>query len=635
MKTNSLISLALTAILTGFVSHEIADLSQPATPPKLAKVNHYNQLKTETKPAVVNPSFSSDTETFQAVKLAEAAGILTGSYTNDPVKTDIYANTQINPVNQRRGGKTSSLSPLLTQVTDLGVAEPSQPINISIGLQLRNQAGLDAFLADVSNPESPNYQQYLTQEQFNAAYAPTTDQQQKVMDWLTDNGFSITQTFENHLVIYAVGTNANAAQAFSVNIHNVSLANEVKYAAFEEPAFPGEIANLVTGVGGLDNLTEMKPKAVFTAETSPSPHAALGSNCCHFSPNDIKAFYDDNSALYSTSKAVVNGNGQTVVIAGAYAWNTNDVNGFNKYWGLAQFSSANSLQVCTGAANSPGCQFNYPNSMEISLDAEYLHASAPNTTIKNYMAASAQLTSFTAMYNRIVLDNPGHVVTTSWGTCESQTPLSIQIQNDSIIANGNAIGQSWFAASGDYGSDACGNHTKSVDHPANSPHVIGVGGTSPTCSSGMKGNNPVCSGYGSETAWSGSGGGISTIFGRPSYQTGCGIVPSNYRQVPDVSLAADPNQYGYYVAFDGYWYLVGGTSAAAPQWAGYFAQLNQYKPGNGKGLGLPAGRMYALCETNAFHDITTGSNGAYKSGLHYDNVTGIGSINVLDFFTDY
>ena len=55
MKTNSLISLALTAILTGFVSHEIADLSQPATPPKLAKVNHYNQLKTETKPAVVNP----------------------------------------------------------------------------------------------------------------------------------------------------------------------------------------------------------------------------------------------------------------------------------------------------------------------------------------------------------------------------------------------------------------------------------------------------------------------------------------------------------------------------------------------------------------------------------------------------
>jgi kumamolisin len=111
------------------------------------------------------------------------------------------------------------------------------------------------------------------------------------------------------------------------------------------------------------------------------------------------------------------------------------------------------------------------------------------------------------------------------------------MSNDNIFANANAIGQSWFAASGDDGSRDCSG-LLTVDHPANSPHVMGVGGTTPACSGGMMASSPACAGYGSETGWSGSGGGISTLFVRPSFQTGCGV-PGSTRLVPDVSLEAD------------------------------------------------------------------------------------------------
>jgi len=173
-------------------------------------------------------------------------------------------------------------------------------------------------------------------------------------------------------------------------------------------------------------------------------------------------------------------------------------------------------QVCTGATGSQGCKFNVQNSLEVALDVEYAHGIAPGAKVLNYMAASTSFSSFAKMYNRIVTNNPGHVVTTSWGACEAGLSPSTQATNDSIFANGNAIGQSWFAASGDNGSQDCSGVT-TVDHPANSPHVIGVGGTKPTCGSGLTSGSSACGGYGSETAWSGSGGGISQLFPRPDF----------------------------------------------------------------------------------------------------------------------
>ena len=510
--------------------------------------------------------------------------------------------------------KPGSLSPLLAEATDVGRAPATEQHKVVIGLGLRNRQDLEAFLIDVQDPSSPNYRRFLSQEAFNALYSPTVADEEALISYLLAKGFRIVERYPNRLLVGGVGTVAAIERAFSVEIHTVMRAGQRHYAALNEPSLPGELAPVVVGAIGLDDLNEMHPHVQVSGE----PHAALGSNCCHLSPNDVAAFYDNTAGD--------GGTGQTIVIAGAFAWRDSDNASFSSQWGLPPLP-AGSGQICTGSVGASGCQFSTADSIEAALDAEYAHGTAPGARILNYMAASSSFSDFTPMYNRIVTDDPGNVVTTSWGACEAGLPLSLQQIDDDIFANGNAVGQSWFAASGDSGSRDC-KRILTVDHPSNSPHVTGVGGTTPTCSGGMTPSSPGCAGYGSESGWSGSGGGISQVFARPAFQTGCGVPPGSQRLVPDVALEADPSP-GNYVLEGGVWYLVGGTSDAAPQWSGFFADLG-HRVG-GTGLGNPGAVLYGLCGTAAFHDITSGSNGAYSAGPGYDLVTGLGTIEAKNF----
>jgi kumamolisin len=349
-----------------------------------------------------------------------------------------------------------------------------------------------------------------------------------------------------------------------------------------------------------------------------------GGSSYSFGPADLSVFYD-NTRAYT-------GAGQAIVIAGAYAWNNADLRTFNAQWALPALPSG-SGQVCTGSSSpSAGCVYDVTKSLETALAAEYAHATAPGAKVLNYMAASTSFADFAALYNRIVTGRPGQVVTTSWGACEATMPVAAQQTNDNIFANANAIGQSWFAASGDGGSRFC-RVMPSVAFPANSPHLIGVGGTTATCSAGLNASNPACVGYGSERAWSGSTGGVSQVFVRPAFQAGCAVPAGTQRLVPDVALASDPTP-GIYLAIGGAWYAVGGTSGAAPQWAGFFAQLNQQK-GRTKGIGNPGARLYALCGTPAFHDVISGSNGDYSAARGYDLVTGLGSIEAKNLLAAF
>jgi kumamolisin len=507
--------------------------------------------------------------------------------------------------------RVESTSPRLREATILQREGRAIQHDIVVGLTLRNRDELENFLADVQNPNSPNYGRFLTPDEFNARYAPTADAEQRVVDYLNTNGLTVTDRFPNRLLVGATGSVAALERAFGVDLYDVSFRGEAHFAAINEPTWPGDIADSVVGVVGLDDLTAMHAH-VRNPQAAVAPSAALGSHCCGLSPNDLAVFYD-NATAYT-------GDGQTLVVAGAYAWSDSDVAAFDSQWGLAGLPG-DSRQVCTGSSGSNGCKFNRQNSIEVSLDVEYAHGTAPDAVILNYMAASTSLSAFTTMYERIVTDNPGHVVTTSWGSCEAGTSTAAQQTNDNIFASASVIGQSWFAASGDGGSYDCGNEL-TVDHPANSGNVLGVGGTTPECSSGMTTSSPGCGGYGSEKGWSGSGGGISQVFGRPEFQAGCGVPSGTQRLVPDVALEADTSP-GNYVVSGGFWYLVGGTSDAAPQWAGLFAELNQKRGGDG--LGNPGALLYGACGTAAFHDVKTGSNGAYNAGSGYDMVTGLGS----------
>src|SRR5207249_2391950 len=398
----------------------------------------------------------------------------------------------------------SSLSPLHGTITDVGRADPNRRHSAVVGLVPRNPEALEAFLADVQDPSSPRYRQFLTQDEFNALYAPTEAAEQAVVAHLEASGLRVTQRFSNRLLVGATGNVGATERAFGVEIHDLLLGGTRHYSALDEPWLPADIAPLVSAVLGLDDLATMRARPRARAV----PLAVIGTNCCHLGPPDVATFYGNRPEL--------DGREETVVIAGVYAWRESDTTTFNARWGLPPLP-AGSGQVCTGQSTASGCQFSTASSLEIALDVEYVHGTAPGARILNYMAASTSLADFPPMYNRIVLDNPGHIVSTSWGGCEINTSSAAQHMADNIFANRNAIGQSWLPAAGDDGSRDC-RRRLNVDHPANSPHVMGVGGTTPTCSGGLTPSNPARLGYGSERGWSGSGGRLSSGFARPALQ---------------------------------------------------------------------------------------------------------------------
>jgi subtilase family serine protease len=277
-------------------------------------------------------------------------------------------------------------------------------------------------------------------------------------------------------------------------------------------------------------------------------------------------------------------------------------------------------------------------------DTELVHAVAPDATIRELLVdpadvrTPAKLAATFATYVRIAARN-GQVISQSGigqhfnvGE-ESWTSAEVAAMN-SALEYAAARHVTVIAASGDNGALGNGSTTpvEEVNLPASDPLVLAAGGTSLTA-------NPVTGAYISETAWNGSGGGFSHLFARPAYQAGVPGIAAT-RGVPDVAADASSAGHSMALAFSkpgGGYELIGpgGTSAAAPFWAGLIALADQ-QAGHPLGFVNPAiyriarGPMYH----KAFHDITTGSNTVvlngvtitgYQAGPGWDPVTGWGT----------
>lgn len=316
------------------------------------------------------------------------------------------------------------------------------------------------------------------------------------------------------------------------------------------------------------------------------------------SPSVIKSIYNLNSA----------GSGSgTIAIVDAYNSPRiqSDLNTFSAEYGLPQCNLANPCfaehEMSSRVSNNSGWE------LEASLDVEWAHAIAPGAKI---LLVEAQSSSGTDLVNAInyARSQAGVVaVSMSWGGSEFSTEASY----DSDFTSTSGV--TFFAAAGDSGTG--------VEWPAVSPNVIGVGGTTLHLSRTDT--------LQSETAWSGSGGGVSVFETEPSYQTAYGItIGGGKRTVPDVSYDADPNSgvavYDSY-SYDGQsgWFQVGGTSEGAPQWAAIDAL----------GKSVVSTKLYSDAKLTSassfFRDITSGTNGACGSVCTavsgYDTVTGLGS----------
>jgi subtilase family serine protease len=307
---------------------------------------------------------------------------------------------------------------------------------------------------------------------------------------------------------------------------------------------------------------------------------------------------------YGINKVAANGTGQTIAIVDAYGSSTlqSDMNSFCSQFGLSPTTVAVYYPQGIPSGNSGWAQ-------ETALDVEWAHAIAPGATIALVVAIDSSFANMLGAVDYAVNTVKAQVVSMSWGGSEfpGQT-------GSGYDGHFNASGVTFVASSGDSGEST------GVEWPAASPNVVSVGGTSLTLDSSAN--------YVSETAWSGSGGGISLYESMPTYQNGWTGLSS--RGVPDVSYVADPNT-GLLVVWNGYLYVFGGTSVGAPQWSALFALANQSRP-KGSVAGITdvykaAGAAPNISTAN-FFDITSGSNGSDTDDLAvkgYDLVTGLGS----------
>ncbi len=540
--------------------------------------------------------------------------------------------------------------PLIQRARFLRAADASQALNLSIGLRPNDADGLNSLLQAIYTPGSPQYHHYLTPAEFNQRFAPTSAQVQQVVAFLQSQGITIRSVASNNLLIDATTTVGAAQQAFQVQINTYQYNSHTFYANAQAPSVPASIQSLISSIGGLDNSVQYQP--LFQAMNK-TPQQALHSAAVvsGYGPTELSDAYD----TAPLASAGIQGQNQTVAIFELDGYQPSDIQQYFQNFNLST-PTINTVLV-DGSNGSAGA-----GAIEVELDIEVVGAIAPHANQLIYEGPNTTQ-GLNDTYNSIVTDNKAQVVSTSWGLCESSTGSAELMTLDTIFKQAATQGISIYAASGDSGAYDCGDTSLAVDSPADDPYVTGAGGTSL-----QLGANDS---YGSESVWSdagdtsrspegaGGGGGISNTFLQPSWQTGTGVISSESsgqpcsapsgqycREVPDISADADPNTgYAVYCTVtsagcdSGGWIEVGGTSAAAPFWAGSTALINQYlQSQNLARIGSANPALYSLFNsqqaTPAFHDVTSGNNLFYPATTGYDMASGIGSPDVDNMAKD-
>ena len=541
-----------------------------------------------------------------------------------------------------------NIAPLVAQAQFLQADDPNQQLNLSIGLQLRNPSDLNNLLNAIYDPQSSQYHHYLTPDAFNQLFAPTSDQVQQVVAYLQSQGLTVSSIAPNNLLIDVTGTVGAVQQAFNTQINNYSVGNHTFYANAMPPSVPASVSQYITSIGGLDNSVQYQP--LYQRLGSHSTNASAGPTS-GYGPQDFSNAYD----AAPLQSAGMLGDNQTIALFELDGYQASDIAQYFQNYNLGSPNISNVL-VDNFSGNAG------QGAIEVELDIEVVAAMAPHANQIVYEGPNTTQ-GLNDTYNRIVIDDKAQIVSISWGLCEANTGAAELQTLDNMFKQGAAEGISFFAASGDSGAYDCADNNLAVDSPADDPYVTGVGGTNLQLNGGA---------YGGESVWSnpndthrspkgaGGGGGVSNTFLLPSWQTGPGVINSTYssgvpcqaptgqycREVPDVTADGDPTTgYAMYCTVvnagcpSSGWLTVGGTSGAAPLWAGSMALINQYLQAQGKSaIGYANPVLYNLFNGQqqfpAFHDVTSGNNLYYPATGNYDMASGIGSPDINNIAHD-
>src|SRR5438270_148361 len=549
-----------------------------------------------------------------------------------------------------------NIHPLATPQNDRGPADPSQKLERMILLlkpRARAKDSVDRLLAQLHDPSSPQYHQWLSPAEFGARFGIADDDLAEVNAWLARSGLAVDEIANGRGWINVSGSVGQVERAFKTQIHKFNVDGKLHTANAKDPSIPRGLADVVGGVVTLNDFGRkpmnhgFKPVTEYTSGTS------------HYvAPADFAKIYNTN-ALYS---AGTNGSGQTIAIVGRTDIALGDVQYFRSFFGLP----AND-PVFVHNGTDPG-NLGGGEEGEADLDVEWSGAVAPNATVKFVISKSTTSTDgvdLSAQY--IVNNNVAKIMSTSFAQCESSMGTTENTFYNNLWSQAATQGITSFVSSGDSGAAGCdgGSATTgtgaAVSGLASTPFNVAVGGTqfndtaSPSTwwsSTNNSSNQSSALSYIPEIAWNESGnvnggsglwassGGQSSVYTKPSWQVCVGVPATNARFVPDISLTA--------AGHDGYLVVtghtstvsglssVGGTSASSPSFAGLMALINQ-KTGTSWGNANTkfytlANAQYASGGTVMFHDVTSGNNSVpgvtgFSCGTGYDAVTGVGTVD--------
>lgn len=499
---------------------------------------------------------------------------------------------------------------VVNRLTPIGRVEPSTVVPLSIGLPLRNREALTQLLQQLYDPASANYHQYLTPGEFTQRFGPTEQDYQAVIDFAARHGLTVAAVHPNRMLLEVTGTVAAIETAFHTTLRLYPHPTEARtfYAPEVEPAVEAQLS--ILDVSGLDNYLVPHPKDLRPAARPKASASGTGPDGSYMG-KDFRAAYVPDVTL--------TGAGQSVGLFEFDGYYASDITQYERQAGLPNVALKNVL--VSGASGSPGV-----NNVEVALDIEMAISMAPGlSNVIVYEGPNINnVATPNAMLNRMATDNLAKQLSSSWA-------FSINANSEQIFQQFAAQGQSFFDASGDSGGWA-----GTIPTPDDNPNITIVGGTT------LATSNPGGA-WVSETTWNwgqgagASGGGISTTYDIPSWQEGIDMTANQgssiLRNVPDVSMAADDI---WVIYGNGRAGSMGGTSAAAPLWAGFTALVNQQAQALGKPtVGFLNPALYAIGKgpnyADTFHDTTTGNNGngagstTFQAVPGYDLCTGWGS----------
>jgi hypothetical protein len=568
-------------------------------------------------------------------------------------------------------------------------------ITLVLKRSVAQENALQELLAAQQNPASPLYRQWLTPDTFAARFGVADEDIAATETWLQSRGFHIDSTAHDRDRITFSGSAAEVQAAFGTELHYYQTEGERHFAPQSYLTLPTELASMTAAVL---HLSDFRPKPnirVRTNDAQPN-YTEFATQTHYLGPKDVVTMYDVTNLLDPPPGVVVS-NSSLAVVGQSYVSTSSS----SAIWQFQGYSGSGSVAVSPVLVPGSGVEAISPGDEgESEIDLEYSSGIAHNANIFFvYVGDNQNYDVFDALAFAITQDIAS-VVSISYGTCETLMSATDLDQGNALFEQAAAQGQTLVAAAGDSGSTACAFYPSSdgitptqqqalsVNYPADSPYVTAVGGTQMAAGTFAPGSSQywaTASGidsvssllsYVPEVVWNegspsigiaAGGGGASAHFPRPAWQSGVpGISQGAYRLLPDVALQSSIESPGYIICSDdpalankqgqtpncndgfeganNQITTAGGTSFAAPIFAGFVAILNGVEHTTGQGNINPI--LYNLASNTtsyvaAFHDIVSGTNeclagtancaapgqSGYAATPGYDEATGLGSVD--------